>query len=87
MAGGEPTDVHAKRSKFDSEHWNVYNALIEFDNDATGMILATRASGGRVLGAQLHAAGIGCYMDIPGLVTFLLDDSQKEKLPGMTLPM
>lgn len=82
MAGGEPSTVHGKRTKFSSDHWNVYNAMIEFDNDATGMILATRASGGRILNAQLHTAGVGCYIDIPGQVTFLLDDSNKEEVAG-----
>lgn len=82
MAGGEPAAVHSKRTRMSSDHWNVYNALIEFDNDATGMILATRASGGRVLGAQLHTAGIGCYIDIPREVTFLSDDRSEESLPG-----
>ncbi len=85
MAGGEPTAVHAKRSKFDSDHWNVYNALIEFDNDATGMILGTRASGGRVLSAQLHAAGIGCYLDIPDRALFLSDNSKQEEVAGHTV--
>lgn len=85
MAGGEPAGVQAKRARFDSAHWNAYNALIEFDNEATGMILAVRASGGRVLGAQLHAAGVGCYLDIPGQVTFLEDDERRETVTGWSL--
>ncbi len=82
MAGGEPAQVTSHRTRIDSDHWNNYNALITFDNDAAGMILAVRASGGRVLGAQLHASGVGCYMEIPGQVRILEDDSRQETVPG-----
>ena len=82
MAGGEPINVNAHRTRIDSDHWNNYNALIAFDNNAAGMILAVRASGGRVLGAQLHAPGVGCYMEIPGQILILEDDSRKETVPG-----
>lgn len=82
MAGSEPAAVKAHRARFSSPHWNVYNALIEFDNDATGMLLAVRASGGRILGAELHTAGLGCYIDIPRQVTFLEDDTRRETVSG-----
>ncbi len=82
MAGSEPVNVAAHRAKLDSDHWNNYNALITFDNEAAGMILAVRASGGRVLEAQLHAAGVGCYMEIPGQVLFLENDTRRAIVPG-----
>ena len=85
MAGGEPAEVHAHRSKFGSPHWNVYGALIRFDNDATGIIEATRASGGRTLGGQLHAATVGCYFDIPSRLALFTNDGQRDDLNGWDL--
>jgi predicted dehydrogenase len=85
MAGGEPAEVHAHRSKFGSPHWNVYGALIRFDNDATGLIEATRASGGRTLGGQLHAATVGCYFDIPSRLALFTNDGQRNDLNGWDL--
>ena len=85
MAGGEPAEVHAHRSKFGSPHWNVYGALIRFDNDATGIIEATRASGGRTLGGQLHAATVGCYFDIPSRLALFTNDRQRDNLNGWDL--
>ena len=85
MAGGEPAEVHAHRSKFGSPHWNVYAALIRFDNDATGIIEATRASGGRTLGGQLHAATVGCYFDIPSRLTLFTNDEQRDNRNGWDL--
>ncbi len=85
MAGGEPVEVHAHRSKFGSPHWNVYGALIRFDNDATGIIEATRASGGRTLGGQLHAATVGCYFDIPSRLALFTNDGQRDNLNGWDL--
>jgi len=85
MAGGEPAEVHAHRSKFGSPHWNVYGALIRFDNDATGIIEATRASGGRTLGGQLHAATVGCYFDIPSRLELFTNDGQRDNLNGWDL--
>ena len=85
MAGGEPAEVHAHRSKFGSPHWNVYGALIRFDNDATGIIEATRASGGRTLGGQLHAATVGCYFDIPSRLALFTNDGQRDNLNGWDL--
>ena len=85
MAGGEPAEVHAHRSKFGSPHWNVYGALIRFDNDATGIIEATRASGGRTLGGQLHAATVGCYFDIPSRLALFTNDGQRDDLSGWDL--
>ena len=82
MSGGEPVQTSSHRTRIASEHRNNYNALIQFDNQAAGMILAVRASGGRILGAQLHAPGVGCYMEIPGQVLFLENDSTRTTVPG-----
>ena len=81
MAGGEPTEVTAYQDKFGGEGFDHYTALIRFDNDATGVMMGNRASGGRVIGSELHGVGIGCYMKIPAEIT-ILEDNQSRTLGG-----
>lgn len=73
LAGGEPIEVTAYQDKFGSQDYNHYTALVRFDNDVTGVILGNRASGGRVLRAEIHGVGIGCYMDLPRGIKILED--------------
>jgi virulence factor len=76
MVGGEATEVTAYRDKFGSNSRNVYNALLRFDNGATGIIMGNRASGGRVLRAELHGVGIGCYMEHPQAIEILQNEER-----------
>ena len=77
MVGSEPVEVTAYRDKFDSECRNHYTALIRFENSATGAVFGNRASGGRVLRAELHGVGIGCYMKLPEELEIYEDDRQQ----------
>ncbi|MCB9151586.1 MAG: Gfo/Idh/MocA family oxidoreductase [Caldilineaceae bacterium] len=81
MAGGEAIEVTAYRDSFGSNHRNCYTALIRFDNGVTGAIFGNRASGSRVLRAELHGVGIGCYMDIPGTLE-IFEDNQQSLMEG-----
>lgn len=81
MAGGGATEVTAYQDKFGGEGFDHYTALIRFDNDATGVMMGNRASGGRVIGSELHGVGIGCYMKIPAEIT-ILEDNQSRTLGG-----
>lgn len=65
LAGGEASQVTAHRDRFGGDSRNCYTALARFDNGATGVLFGNRASGGRVLGFELHGVGIGCYARIP----------------------
>ncbi len=77
MSGGEPAKVTAYRDKFGSDHYNSYVALVRFDNDATGTIVANRASGGRILKAELHGVGVGCYLDLPDRISIAENDEMR----------
>ena len=44
---------------------NCYTGMIRFANKCVGTIFGNRSSGGRVLRSELHAVGLGCYMQIP----------------------
>ena len=76
MVRSEPVEVTRYRDKFDSVDWNHYTALVRFDSGATGVVFGNRASGGRVLSAELHGVGIGCYMKLPEEIDIREDDQQ-----------
>ena len=76
MVGSEPVEVARYRDKIGSVAWNHYTALVRFDSDATGVVFGNRASGGRVLSAELHGVGIGCYMKLPEEIDIRADDQQ-----------
>ena len=77
MAGGEPVEVTAYRDRFGSSNRNFYTALVKFDNNATGVVLGNRASGGRVLRSELHGVGVGCYMKLPDELEILENNRSK----------
>ena len=77
MAGGEPVEVTAYRDKFGGESRNCYSALVRFDNGATGIVMGNRASGGRVLRAELHGVGVGCYMKLPEETEIVEEDKAR----------
>lgn len=81
MAGGEAVEVTAYRDRFGSRSPNCYTALVRFDNGATGVILGNRVSGGRVLRAELHGVGVGCYLDLPAGIE-VYEDNQCQVLGG-----
>lgn len=74
LVGGEPTEVTAYRDSFGSDSRNCYTSLIRFDNSVAGAVFGNRASGGRVLRAELHGTGIGCYVKIAREIEILEDD-------------
>ena len=76
IVGSEPVDVTRYRDKFDSVEWNHYTALVRFASGATGVVFGNRASGGRVLSAELHGVGVGCYMKLPEEIDIREDDQQ-----------
>lgn len=81
MAGGEPVQVSAYRDKFGSTNRNFYTAMVKFDNNATGVVFGNRASGGRVLRAELHGVGIGCYMKVSEEIE-IYEDNNRTVLGG-----
>jgi predicted dehydrogenase len=76
MVDSEPIEVTRYRDKFDAVDWNHYTAMVRFQNNATGVVFGNRASGGRVLRAELHGVGIGCYMKLPEEIDIRDDNEQ-----------
>jgi virulence factor len=85
MSGSEPTEVHAYRDSHGTDWRNCYTGMIRFENNATGVIMGNRASGGRVLRSELHGIGVGCYMDVPESIEILEAGSPPRVLTGAEL--
>lgn len=82
MAGSDVLEVIAYQDKHNASWKNCYTGLIRFANGATGVILANRSSGGRVLRAELHGYGIGCYLRIPEDIEILEDNKVRRTVTG-----
>jgi len=74
--------VTAYQDNHQTEWKNCYNALIRFANKAVGIITANRSSGGRVLSAELHGVGVGCYLQIPEQISVLEGKDGPKVLSG-----
>ena len=74
MTSSEVSDITACQAARASQWPNDYTALMRFNNSSIGVLLANRSSGGRMLRAQLHGIGLGCFMDIPDQIQILERD-------------
>lgn len=82
MVGSEVVAVTAYQDSHQSTWRNCYNGLIRFANKAVGLITGNRSSGGRVLRAELHGIGIGCYMRLPEQIEIYEDGKGPRILSG-----
>ena len=74
MTSSEVSDITACQDARASQWPNDYTALMRFNNSSIGVLLANRSSGGRMLRAQLHGIGLGCFIDIPDQIQILERD-------------
>lgn len=63
--GGEVAEVNAFVQTWHSDQENVFNALVQFESGATGILTANRASGARHERFEIHGHGIGAYIRAP----------------------
>jgi predicted dehydrogenase len=58
MCGGEVEHIHSLTKRVQVPDTNFMAALLEFDNDATGVMLTSWSSGSRTFRVEMHAPGI-----------------------------
>lgn len=85
MAQSDVVEVTAYQDSHNANFRNFYVGLIRFANRCTGVILGNRSSGGRVLRAELHGYGIGCYFTLPDSIEILEDNKTRRVVPGYEL--
>jgi predicted dehydrogenase len=64
MAGGEPAAVASVVSRFNEPVDNAWNAVIRFDNGATGVIQSNYQIGGRVHDFEVHGPGASAFINL-----------------------
>ena len=82
MVRSDVVEVTAYQDNHQTAWKNCYNAMIRFDNKAVGIVTGNRSSGGRVISAELHGVGVGCYLQIPEQIRILEDGEEPEVLSG-----
>jgi predicted dehydrogenase len=85
MAQSDVTEVTAYQDQHNADFRNFYVGLIRFENRCTGVVLGNRSSGGRVLRAELHGYGVGCYFTLPDRIEILEDNKPPRIVLGHEL--
>lgn len=63
MCGGEVVDIESRCRRVGVPDINWILATLHFDNDSTGVVINSWASGRRVFRVQMHAPAIACDVD------------------------
>jgi len=85
MAQSEVVEVTAYQDQHNADFRNFYVGMIRFANRCTGVVLGNRSSGGRVLRAELHGYGVGCYFHLPEQIEILEDNKPPLLIKGYEL--
>jgi predicted dehydrogenase len=66
MCGGEVLEIESHCKRIGTPDINWIGATVYFDNDSTGYVVNSWASGRRVFRVQMHAPGIYCDAEVEG---------------------
>ena len=66
MCGGEVLDIESQCKRVGTPDINWIGTTVYFDNDSTGYLLNSWASGRRVFRVEMHAPGIYCDAEVEG---------------------
>jgi virulence factor len=66
ICGGEVVGVESRCRRVGVPDINLVTATLQFDNDATGILVANWASGRRIFRVEMHGDGIACDADPEG---------------------
>jgi len=61
--GGEVKKIVSKVDRFHSPVYNAFNALVEFESGATGILLTNWVTGRRIYSVEMHAYNISAYAE------------------------
>ena len=80
--GGEVKNVHALTKYSDPYYETFTTAQLEFDNGASGMLIAARCSGQWEETIELHGSNLSAFIKMPDSVT--ITDAQEQHKTAMT---
>jgi len=76
--GGEVAQVASIIEQREADYANAFNALLRFENGATGVLLGNWTVGGRVHRFEMHGRGISAHVDPDHSATLLADNGPPE---------
>jgi len=82
---GDAAEVHSFVRQVDADWDNTFNALMEFESGATGILSACRVSGNRHERFELHGKGISSYIRAPEEAEIWTSEKDCEALAGAEL--
>lgn len=80
--GGEVSEVHARTKYTDPDYETYTTAMLEFENGATGMLIADRSSGQWEENIEIHGGNHTVKINMPDDVTIV--DGEAEHRTSMT---
>lgn len=78
--GGEVEEIASIVERRGADYHNVFNALMRFENGASGVLLGNWAVGGRVHRFEMHGYHISAYADPDHSATLIADNGTPEVL-------
>ena len=78
--GGEVTAVASDIRKLHADYDNSFNALLKFENGATGFLLTNWVVGKRVHTFEMHAKGISAFVDANDKAVIYSDNKEEGKI-------
>ena len=78
--GGEVKKIVSSVKNFYAEYKNSFNALLEFENGAVGMLLANWVTGKRIFQVEMHAKGISAFAEPDDKAVIYKDNEEKGEI-------
>ena len=75
--GGEVKKIVGKVDNFYTDFPNAFNALVEFESGAVGMLLCNWVTGRRIYSVEMHAKNISAYADPDDCSTIYKDGGEE----------
>ena len=78
--GGEVKKIVSSVKNFYAEYDNTFNALLEFESGAVGMLLTNWVVGKRIFQVEMHAKGISGFAEPDDKAVIYKDNEEKEEI-------
>ncbi|MCM8807007.1 MAG: Gfo/Idh/MocA family oxidoreductase [Candidatus Omnitrophica bacterium] len=75
--GGEVKKVSSLIKKWYKNYENNFNAILEFESGATGLLVSNYIGGKRIFSIELHAKGITAYVEPEKIATIFMNGKEE----------
>ena len=78
--GGEVKKIVSSVKNLYAEYNNAFNALLEFENGAVGMLITNWVVGKRIFSVEMHSKGISAFAELDDKVVIYKDNEEKGEI-------